>query len=479
MLGGVFHGGGDAEHLVGVLPGRCRDVDDRHASGGHGARLVERDGVDPAGRLEHLGAGDENAELGAAAGADHEGGRGGESERAGAGDDEHRHGGRERGLRGAAEHEPRDEGDDRDPDHDRHEHRRHPVGQALHIRFARLRVLDEARHLGQLRVRPHARRLHHQAPTRVEGRADDRVAGGDVDRHRLSGDEGGVDAAGARGHDPVRRHLLTGTHDEFVADPKGRDRHAHLDAVAQHSGVLGAELQEGSQGFAGPPLGTDFGEAAREEEHRHARCDLEVDRRSARRAEPDEAVRHADHARVGEQQRVQRPQCRGCHPERDQGVHGRRAVPQIDHCGAVERPCRPRHHGERKSERGPLPSRKLPCRHHRQRDDGHGQGDRDEEPRAQRARIRVIGGSLGRRHRCVVAGALHFGDERFGRETGCRLDVRAFGGVVDRRRDAVQAVEALLDAGGARRARHALDVEVDARGRGLGGRRGHQARTAE
>ena len=42
-----------------------------HPAGGDGAGLVEHDGVDPAGGLEHLGALDQDAELGAAAGADH------------------------------------------------------------------------------------------------------------------------------------------------------------------------------------------------------------------------------------------------------------------------------------------------------------------------------------------------------------------------------------------------------------------------
>ena len=57
---------------------------------GDGAGLVEHDGVDAARRLEHLGAADEDPELGAAAGADQQRRRRGEAERAGAGDDQHR-----------------------------------------------------------------------------------------------------------------------------------------------------------------------------------------------------------------------------------------------------------------------------------------------------------------------------------------------------------------------------------------------------
>ena len=53
--------------------------------------------VDPARLLEHLGALDQDAELRAAAGADHERGRRRQAERARAGDDQHGDGGRERG----------------------------------------------------------------------------------------------------------------------------------------------------------------------------------------------------------------------------------------------------------------------------------------------------------------------------------------------------------------------------------------------
>ena len=66
-------------------------------------------GVDPPGRLEDLGALDEDAELRAAAGADQQGGGRGQAEGARAGDDQHGDGGGERGGRrvvAGAEPEP-------------------------------------------------------------------------------------------------------------------------------------------------------------------------------------------------------------------------------------------------------------------------------------------------------------------------------------------------------------------------------------
>ena len=52
-------------------------------------------------------------------------------------------------------------------------------------------------------------------------------------------------------------------------------------------------------------------------------------------------------ARVAQEQRVQRPPERGEHPDRDERVHGRRAVPQVRPGRVVERPRAPGHHGRR------------------------------------------------------------------------------------------------------------------------------------
>ena len=81
----------------------------RHPAGGHGAGLVEHDRVDAAGGLEDLGALDQQAELGAAAGADHQRRRRGQAERARAGDDQHGDGGGERERRALAGAEPEPE----------------------------------------------------------------------------------------------------------------------------------------------------------------------------------------------------------------------------------------------------------------------------------------------------------------------------------------------------------------------------------
>ena len=102
-------------------PSSPHDLDERHPAGRHRAGLVEHDRVDAAGGLEHLRALDQQAELGAAAGADHQRDRRRQAERARAGDDQHGDGGGERERRALARAEPEAERGHGERDHDRDE----------------------------------------------------------------------------------------------------------------------------------------------------------------------------------------------------------------------------------------------------------------------------------------------------------------------------------------------------------------------
>ena len=106
-----------------VGPSVVDDVDQRHDARGDGAGLVEHHGVEPACRLEHLRALDEDAQLRAAARADEERRRGGQAQCAGARDDEHGDGGGERLIGVAGRDQPDGERHGCDDDHDGHEHR--------------------------------------------------------------------------------------------------------------------------------------------------------------------------------------------------------------------------------------------------------------------------------------------------------------------------------------------------------------------
>ena len=122
-----------------------------------------------------------------------------------------------------------------------------------------------------------AGRPHDEPAAGVDGGAGDGVAGADLDRHALAGEQRRVDRRRALLDDAVGGDLLAGPHDEAVADGELLDRDAHLGAVAQHGDVLGAELEQRPQRGAGAPLGPGLEVAAGEDERRHAGGDLEVD----------------------------------------------------------------------------------------------------------------------------------------------------------------------------------------------------------
>ena len=178
VLGGVLERADEAQRLVAVDAVGDGELDQAHLAGGDRAGLVEHDRVDAAGGLEDLGALDQQAELGAAAGADHQRRRRREAEGAGAGDDQHGDGGGEREARALAGAEPEAERGDRERDHDRHEDARDAVGEALDRRLAGLGVLDEPGDLGQRGVGADLGGAHDQAPAGVDRRARDRACPG-------------------------------------------------------------------------------------------------------------------------------------------------------------------------------------------------------------------------------------------------------------------------------------------------------------
>ena len=158
-----------------------------------------------------------------------------------------------------------------------------PVGEALHLGLAVLRVLDEPGHLGELGVAADAGRADDEAAAGVDGGTDDGVADTDLDRDGLAGEHRGVERRGALGDDAVGGDLLAGADDELVADDELLDGDALLAAAAQDGDVLGAHLEQGAQGGAGAPLRPGLGVAPGEQERRHPGRGLEVDVAGRRR----------------------------------------------------------------------------------------------------------------------------------------------------------------------------------------------------
>ena len=367
--------------------------------------------------------------------------------------------------------EPEAEGGDRQQDHDGDEHRGHPVGEPLDGGLAVLGVGDEPGDLGQGGVGADAGGADDDAAAGVDGGAGDVVAGGDLDRDALAGEQGGVDGRAAVLDDPVGGDLLAGADHEPVADGELVDRDPDLDVVAEHGDVLGAELEERLQRGAGAALGAGLEVAAGEDEHGDAGGDLEVDLVLAAAAFDAQVEAHA-HRRVAgfaDEQGVERPAERGDGADRDEGVHRRGAVTQVRPRRPVERPGAPHDHGRGEGEREPLPVVELQGGHHGQQQDRDGERRRDDQAVAEpTGRVVTLGVGVGPLvvrgfgEAGGVAGGLDLGDELGRFDVVGEGDLGLLGGVVDRGGHAVELVEATLDARGARRARHALDREVDA-----------------
>ncbi len=214
-------GGNHCQHLVlGPVAGGD-DAGQCGPAAGDGAGLVQHDSGDPASCLQGVAVADKDPQLGGAAGADHDRGRGGQPQRARAGDDQHGDGGGDRHGQAAgvrAEQRPGDEGGRGQSQHERDEPGRDPVGQALQRHLGALRVLDQPHDLGQCGVRADRGRPQDDAAGAVDGGADDGVADRLVHRQALAGQHALVDRGRAVGDDTVDRDLLTGADAHQVAD---------------------------------------------------------------------------------------------------------------------------------------------------------------------------------------------------------------------------------------------------------------------
>ena len=138
VLAPLLEPGGEREHLVFREAGGRHHRDEARLALGERAGLVDDDGVDLLHDLERLGALDQDACLGAAAGGHHDGDRRGEAERTGTGDDQHGdgvHQGIGQARLGAPE-APRERRHHRHRHHRRHEPRGDDVGEALDGRAA-------------------------------------------------------------------------------------------------------------------------------------------------------------------------------------------------------------------------------------------------------------------------------------------------------------------------------------------------------
>ena len=295
--------------------------------------------------------------------------------------------------------------------------------------------------------------------------------GRNFDRHALSRQQRPVDRGVPFLDDAVRRQLLAWTNDEPVSDQKLLGGDAPLDSViVEDIRLLRAQLQQRLEGGAGPPLGSGLEVAPRKDEDGHHGRDLEIDLARALTAADEELEGHphARIARIEEEKRHDRPAPRGEGPERDQGVHRRGRVLEIEPGRLVERPRAPENDGRRELEREPLPVVELQRLDHRQQQHRQREQRRDDQASPQwRSRIVVHLLGLGRRERRVVAGSLDRVDQIIRRDAQrIEVDRGILGRIVDSGLYTVELVQPLLDPRRAGRARHPFYRELEPLGQG-------------
>ena len=99
-------------------------------------------------------------------------------------------------------------------------------------------------------------------------RAGDLGARADVDGHRLARQHRLVDRGRALLDDAVGRDLLSRPDDEEIAGDELVDRHEDLDAVAQHTRLLRAELEQRADRLARAPARASLEVAAEQDQRR-------------------------------------------------------------------------------------------------------------------------------------------------------------------------------------------------------------------
>ena len=367
---------------------------------GQGAGLVDDERVDLFHPLQRFGVLDQDAGVGAAADADHDRHRRREAERARAGDDQHADRGDEAEgeARLGSERRPGGERRERGDDDERHEPRRHLIGEPLDRRARALRRRDHLHDPGEQRVAADLFRADDESAGLIERAADQLCAGALGDRHRLAGDHRFIERRAALDHHAVDRNLFARPHPQPVADGDQIERDFLFAAVVlQAPRGFGREVEERADGAGGLLARTQFQNLAEQHQHGDDGGRLEIDRDGAAMA----AERRRENA--GREQADDAVDPGDAGAERDQREHVEIARLQRLRAAHEERPAGPEDDRRRQHELDPL-------RHgladrvqagqmsaHFQRDDRNGEREPDPEPAAHVGEFR-IGRGL-RRHR--------------------------------------------------------------------------------
>ena len=282
--------GGQLEQRLFAHGGRAvgargyHDIGHGGLTAGDRARLIEHHRAHAAQIFQRFGALEQNAHLGALAGAYHNGDGCGQAQRARTTDHQYGHGGGECLVYAAGQCHPHRKGHGRDHEHHRHEHAGDLVGHAGDGRLGGVGVLDEFDDLGERRVGAHACGTEGKRPGAVDGGGVDGVAGGLFYGDGLAGERTLVHGRAALEHHAIDGDGLAGAHAQDLAGKDAVDVDGGLAAALCHDGRgLGRQVDQCLDGAA------SFGLAARLKVFAHG--DQRQDRAGALKIE----VVHARH----------------------------------------------------------------------------------------------------------------------------------------------------------------------------------------
>ena len=239
MLGLAFQRGSDPHQR---FPADRTGENVRHLrlADGEGAGLVQHHGVHPVQVFQRFGVLEQHAHLGAPAGADHDGHRRGQSQRAGTGDHQHGNGTVQGKFQSVSRDHPDDERHRRNAHDHRDEHARDLVRQPGDGRFGAARVLHHADDLRQSGILAHFVRPEFQIPFGV-----DRCRSDLVPRALFHGDAFAREGALVNGrpafqHGAVHGNAAAGADDDHIAHSHLLHGDLHDLSVSPHRGGLGA-----------------------------------------------------------------------------------------------------------------------------------------------------------------------------------------------------------------------------------------------
>ena len=215
----------------------------------------------------------------------------------------------------------------------------------------------------------------------------------------LPGQQRLVDRAFTLAHQPVRRDALPRPEHEEIADREGFGRDLDVAPVAPHPRPLRAKLAQRADGSRRLALGARLQPFAQQHQRRDHRRRLEIEML---------------HPRA--QQRLNRAQAIGRRgADRDQRVHGRRAMPSGLPGGRVEPPAEQELNGRRQGELRPAVEHPMQAEQIADHGGGQGQaqrGRRDHHPKPRRRGFRrPVDRRLFQDRRRVIAGAFDGGGQ--------------------------------------------------------------------